>query len=325
MTAPEVLGIGAPFWDYILRVDEDFLASLTDSKGDVEIIDAATFRRIIDQSKASVTLCAGGSCANAIKGLARLGHSCAIMGKIGSDEAGKSLSKAMREMGIIPYLIPAQAPTGQVIALVTPDGERTMRDFLGASQEIRPEDLDPHRFEGVKWVHIEGYLLLRDGVVPRAMQLAKEAGARISFDLANYKLVHTYQKEIIGLVSNYVDLLFANQNETFALTKRDPERACDLLHTLCDVSVVSMGIDGCWVADGSGPMHCPAYPVKPIDTTGAGDLFAAGFLHGYLKGKPLATCAHMGAKVAAEVVQVLGAELPAVTWQKLQQELDISI
>ena len=269
------------------------------------MIDAATFRRIIDQSKAAVTLCAGGSCANAIKGLSRLGHSCGLLGKVGNDEAGKSFSKTMREMGIVPSLIPGQTSTGQVIALVTPDGERTMRDFLGASQEMRPEDLHPGAFEGVKWVHIEGYMLFREGVAERAMQLAKEAGARVSFDLANYELVHQYKETIISLVSKYVDLLFANQVETYALTKRDPQRACALLNDLCEVAVVSMGIEGCWIPDGEKVLHCPAYPVKPVDSTGAGDLFAAGFLHGYLTGKPLPLCAHFGAKVAAEVVQVL--------------------
>lgn len=316
----EVLGIGAPFWDYILRVSEDFLASLTPVKGGVDFIDAAAFRRIIDQSKIPVTLAAGGSCANAIKGLAQLGHRCALLGKVGADEAGKTFSKRMRELGIEPILIPSQAPTGQVIALVTPDGERTMRDFLGASQEMKAADLDPDAFTGVKWVHIEGYTLMREGVTARAMELAKAAGARISFDLANFELVHAYKSAIIDLVSKYVDVLFANGDEAKALTQRNPQRGCAIMRDLCEVAVVSLGKNGCWIANGVEQMHCPAYPLHPVDTTGAGDLFAAGFLHGYLQNKPLPLCAHYGAKIAAAVVQVMGAELPQVTWQALREE-----
>ncbi|MCE5318672.1 MAG: adenosine kinase [Parachlamydia sp.] len=318
----DILGIGAPFWDYILLVSEDFLSSLTQAKGGVDFIDATAFRRIIDQSKMPVTLAAGGSCANAIKGLAHLGHRCALLGKVGADEAGKTFSKRMRELDIVPMLIPGKAPTGQVIALVTPDGERTMRDFLGASQEMKPEDLDPDAFSGVKWVHIEGYMLMRKGVAARAMELAKAAGARISFDLANFELVLAYKSEIISLVSKYVDVLFANGDETRALTKRNPQKGCAIMRDLCEVAVVSMGKEGCWIADGIEEMHCPAYPVQPVDTTGAGDLFAAGFLHGYLRNKPLPLCAHYGAKIAAAVVQVMGAELPQVTWQALKEEFD---
>ncbi len=323
MSAPEVLGIGSPFWDYILRVSETFLDSNTKVKGGVEMIDATTFRRLIDKAETPVTLIAGGSCANVIKGLAHLGHSCALLGKVGSDEAGKIYIKRMRELGIVPLLIPAQAPTGQVIALVTPDGERTMRDFLGASSEMRPEDLSPDAFKGVKWVHIEGYTLLAEGVAARAMQLAKEAGAGISFDLANFELVQRFKSEIIALVSRYVDLLFCNEEEAKILTLRDPPGSCALLRDLCKIAVVSMGKEGCWVASEEGEIRCTAYPVAPLDSTGAGDLFAAGFLHGYLTDKPLSDCASAGAKVAAAVVQVLGAEIPAVTWQSLKSELSI--
>src|SRR5262249_10283051 len=112
-----------------------------------------------------------------------------------------------------------------------------------------------------------------------------------------------------------------NAKETYTLTKRDPERGCDILKNLCDVAVVSMGKEGCWVGEGAEMMRCLAYPVKPIDSTGAGDLFAAGFLHGYLTGQPLPTCADYGAKVAAQVVQVLGAEIPGATWNTIRQEL----
>lgn len=320
----EILGIGAPFWDYILRVSEDFLGSLTPVKGGIDFIDAAAFRRIIDQSGIPVTLVAGGSCANAIKGLSQLGHRCALLGKVGADEAGRTFSKRMRELGIVPILIPVQAPTGQVIALVTPDGERTMRDFLGASQEMRAADLEPAAFAGVKWVHIEGYTLMREGVAARAMELAKEAGARISFDLANFELVHAYKTEIISLVSKYVDVLFSNAEEAQALTSRNPQHGCSIMRDLCEVAVVSLGKGGCWIANGAGQMHCPAYPVQPVDTTGAGDLFAAGFLHGYINNKPLPLCANYGARVAAAVVQVMGAELPEATWQTLKQEFTAS-
>ena len=182
-------------------------------------------------------------------------------------------------------------------------------------------DLKREFFEGVKLVHIEGYTLLRGDLTLKAMEMAKQAGAKVSFDLASFELAGSFKKEIIDMLTHHVDILFANADETRSLTGLTPDQGCSMLKDLCDIAVVSLNKDGCLIGHGPEVMHCIAYPVEPLDTTGAGDLFAAGFLHGYLTGQSLPRCAHYGALTAAEVVQVFGAEIPDETWQHLRKKI----
>lgn len=321
MAEYEVLGIGAPFIDHIVQVNPQYALSLEGVKGGLEIIDYETLCEIIQTSGTTVKLLAGGSSANTIRTLAHLGHKCAMGGKIGTDRAGERFLKNLQDLGIKSFYIPSSTPTGQLVCLVTPDGERTFRDFLGAGREMRGEDLDPSLFEDVKLVHIEGYTLLNKGLTLRAMELAQDAGTKISFDLSNYELVSKHHEQIMHLLSNHVDILFANAKEVHALTGNEPKDGCKFLKSFCEIVVVSMNVDGCWIGNNQDLIHCDAYPVKALDSTGAGDVFAAGFLHGYLTGQPLVKCAHYGALIGAEVVQVFGTELPEATWDKLRKEI----
>ena len=317
----EVLAIGSPFLDHIIPVSEDYLASLPGGKGGMEEVDFSTFKRIIATAGPRTNLASGGSGANTIKGLSYLGHKCALAGKIGNDDAGITFIESIEKSGVISYLMPSGIHTGQIACLITPDGERTFRDYFGAGEKLHPDELKDEFFEGVKLVHIEGYTLLNERLVVRAMELAKKHGAKISFDLASFELAAQFRPQIVHLLSHHVAILFANTLETRALTGLDPERGCSILSDLCDIAVVLMGKDGCWVGGEDGLVRCPAYPVDPLDTTGAGDLFAAGFLHGYLSGKSYAESAHYGALVAAEVVQVYGAEIPETVWAELRTKV----
>lgn len=317
----EVLGIGSPLIDHIIPVSDEYLKSIPGSKGGMEGVDYPTFQKILKQAGPRARLTSGGSGANTIKGLANLGHRCALVGKIGLDEAGETFKKSIEALGIYPHLIPSSTHTGQIACLITPDGERTFRDFFGASQELRVEDLKEEFFHGVKLVHIEGYTILNEELTRRAMQLAKKHGAKVSFDLASFELAQNYRKLMVKLLAQHVHILFANTPETRSLTGLDPERGCSVLRDLCDIAVVLMGKEGCWVGSHQQLIRCPAYPVNPLDTTGAGDLFAAGFLHGYLTGKNLHEAAHYGALAAAEVVQVFGAEIPPEIWKDLRTKI----
>lgn len=322
MTPYEVLGIGAPFLDHVVPVSIEFVEQLSGQKGGMEVVDYETFCSIMARTEAPTSLIAGGSSANTIKGLANLGHNCALFGKIGTDPAGDKFLSGIKELGIIPLLTPTKTPTGQIACLVTPDGERTFRDYLGSGQELRAQDLYAELFEGVKLVHIEGYTLLNEDLTLRTMEYAKTKHAKISFDLGCFELAQKYKRQIMHLLSNHIDILFANAEEVKALTGHPPEHACAFLKDLCEVVVVSMGPEGCWIGNKEQTIRCYAYPVKPLDTTGAGDMFAAGFLHGYLLGKSLPECAHYGALIGAEVVQVFGAEIPSQTWNSLRNKID---
>jgi sugar/nucleoside kinase (ribokinase family) len=317
----EVLGIGAPLIDHVIIIDNGYLQAIQAEKGSMEAIEYRKFRHIIQHAKSEVKVRAGGSCSNTIKGLSRLGHMCALMGKIGEDDVGEVFLNSLQYAQVKSLLLRSSTPTGQLACLVSPDGERTFRDFLGASKEFIGDELSEDIFAGVKLVHIEGYTLLNPGLTLRAMELAKQAGAIVSFDLSNFEVVKKYREQIVHLLSQYVDIVFANAAETHALTQRDPERGCAILKDLCGLCVVLMGPDGCWIGSGYEMMRCYAYPQEPVDTTGAGDLFTAGFLHGFLAGKSLPMCAHYGALTSAAVVKIYGADIPDEIWDELRSEI----
>lgn len=317
----DILGIGAPIIDHVIPVAESYLQLLQAEKGSMKPVDYRSFRRILLENKTEINVKPGGSCANTIKGLARLGHSCVFLGKIGADRAAETFQQSLQKYNVRSLLQLSSTPTGQLACMVLPDGERTFRDFLGASKELNGAELSADMFKGVKWVHVEGYTLLNHNLTQRAMELAKEAGAKISFDLSNFEIVQQYKDQIVRLISRYVDIVFGNADEVRTLTGRDPENGCSLLKDICPIAVVLMGPDGCWIGSGTETLRCFAYPVIPLDTTGAGDLFMAGFLHGYLTGKSLPTCAHYGALVGAAVVQVYGADIPDDTWDSIKESL----
>lgn len=319
----EVLGIGAPIIDYVIEVSEEDLSTFSNGKGGMQVVNYQTFEKILHCASHPSEHFLGGSAANTIRGLANLGHSCAFTGKIGKDLAGRKFSEGMKTLGVhTKFLFSSDTPTAQVICLITPDKERTMRAFLGASGELEAEDLTPEMFEGVQLVHLEGYTLLKPKLARRAMEMAKAAGAIISFDLGSFEIVEANLDVIVELLSRYVTIVFANQDESHKLTQISPEKACSILKDFCDIAVVLLGKEGCLVGSGSKQIACSAFPVhSPIDTTGAGDLFASGFLHGYLRGHSLQDCAHFGALTGAAVVQVHGVEIPQPDWMLLKDKI----
>jgi sugar/nucleoside kinase (ribokinase family) len=313
-----VLGIGSPIIDLVLFVDDPFLIEISAHKGGMEIIDYHTLHRILEKSGQSPVPISGGSCSNTLKGLAHLGQTCSMIGRIGKDSLGQHFEQTMHSLQIRTHFSSSKTPTGQAACLITPDGERTFRTYVGAGAELRGKDLDPNLFKGVQLVHIEGYTLLCEDLTEKAMSLAKEADAKVSFDLASFELAESHREPIIDLLTKYVDVVFANELETLTLTGLFAERGCAVLKDICETVVVLQGDKGCWIGRGPVQIHCPAFPVNPIDTTGAGDTFASGFLHGYLQRAPLEECARFGAVAAREVVQVLGTEIPKEIWDRIK-------
>lgn len=317
----EILGIGTPIIDQVILVSDEFVSDILGQKGGSESVDYNTLIELIARTGKVPDLFIGGSTTNTIRGLTSLGRRCALFGKIGADEAGKKFRQEIERLGIIPHLLSGEQPTAQVACLISPDNERTMRSFLGAGIEMTPADLSPDLFRGVKLVHIEGYILAYGGLAKRAMELAKQAGAIISFDLSSYEITQAHKGVIIDLMSQYVDIVFANEEETKALTGLDPERGCDILKKICGVAVVKMGKQGSITGHKEIKIYQPSFDVHTLDTTGAGDLFASGFLHGYLSQKDLKECSRYGALVASEVVKIVGADIPTPTWHGIKKQL----
>ncbi len=318
----KILGIANPIVDYIMHVSDEYLSQITDLKGGMETISCSEFDRLLANKYFLTSISAGGSATNVMKGLARLGEKCAAAGKMGIDEAARQFLNNLEEYKITPLYLTSRTPTGKALCLVTPDGERTIRTYLGASVEMRADDLDPAIFRGVRLVHIEGYAILNEGVAERAMQMAHKAGAKISFDLANFEMVYDNKDLIFELLKKYVDILFANEKEVFALTGLEAEEGCAFLKNYCETVAVSRGKAGCVVSSKNSQLSYPAFAIEnPLDTTGAGDLFASGFLFGCLNDKSLEQCAYLGCSLGAAVVQVNGAEIPLSVWERLRTDL----
>lgn len=316
----EILCIGAPICDYVLRVSDEYLDSVPGTKEGMQRIDLATLHQLIQASGATPTRVAGGSGANTTKGLARLGHATALWGCIGTDAAAEYARKSLRAYGVTELLRTSTIPTTQVLCLVSPSGARTFRTYIGASREVSTADLHPALFEGVKLVHIEGYTITNHGILERAMQLAKAAGAMISYDIGSYELVMAQQNRILGFLQQFVDVVFCNRDEIAALLNQDPESGCARLRELCKIAIVLLGKNGCIVGSGTGQRSWPAYETKVLDTTGAGDLFASGFLHGLLIGSSLEDSARYGSVLGSSVIQAVGAEIPESTWKRIQEQ-----
>lgn len=315
----KLLGIGAAIADRILKISDEELARLPGRKGGMECVDYDAMQTILGACQSQVAFVPGGSCSNVMRGLRRLGHSCALISKVGDDAVGKQLSEALKAINIQDLYTTAHMPTSQVLCLVTPDGQRTCRCYLGATSEMSGAHLEYAHFTGTTLVHIEGYTMLNESLTAKAMEYAKRAGALVSFDLASFEIVETYRPQLLELLKEYVDVVFANQEETRMLCDDTPEASCRYLQELCKVAVVSMNKNGCWVGTEGRLQHCPAYPVEAVDSTGAGDLFASGFLHGYLTGQSVQACAHYGALLGAAVVQVYGGDLPPEQWRKTRK------
>ncbi|MFT4553305.1 MAG: sugar/nucleoside kinase (ribokinase family) [Chlamydiales bacterium] len=322
----DVIGLGAPVVDLVLQVSEDFLQGVGGIKGGQEPVDTVAIKKILETAVSEPLRAPGGSSTNTIKALANLGRKCAMIGMTGEDEEAVYFSSSLKQQNIVPLLSSSQSsPTAKVVCMVTPDGERTMRSNLGACVEMKPEYLKAEYFEYASLLHIEGYTLYNSPLPIRAMELAKEAGVKISLDLASFEIVHQFKDLITEILEKYVDIVFTNELEAEALTGKDEKTTCIYLSSLCEVAVVSIGKEGCYVAKEGEVKHFPAFPKEALDTTGAGDLFAGGFLHGYLDGESLELCARNGALLGAEAVQHLGAEVPASDWIKLRDQIAASV
>lgn len=319
----DVLGLGAPIVDHIVYVSEEDIAKLKGKKGGMETVDRKTFSELLRHTENGSKIIPGGCCSNTVRALARLGRRCSLIGKIGEDDIGKLLLEELKKLRVIPHYSTTSTPTAQVISFVTPDGERTCRSYLGACLEMNANGLDPKAFRNVNLVHIEGYTLLYPGLTKKTMEYAKQAGALISFDLANFEVIKHHYHELMELLRKYVTICLCNEEEAKALTSRPTvEEGCLALQKLCDIAVVHAGKKGAWAGFSDTLAFSPAIHVEHVkDTTAAGDMFAAGFLHGYLAEEPLETSLKYGNLLGAATVQVQGSQLSEEQWTELHKQI----
>jgi sugar/nucleoside kinase (ribokinase family) len=322
----DVLGIGNAIFDVLVQADEGFLAQHGMTKGGMALIDEARALAIY-KAMGPATEMSGGSAANTIVGIASLGARAAYVGKVKDDQIGRLYSHDIRAAKVaFETKAAAGGPaTGCSYILVTPDGERTMNTYLGAAQDLTPDDIDPAEIEASSIVYLEGYLWdpksAKEAFV-KASKIAHGADRQVALTLSDAFCVDRYRGEFRELMqSGTVDLIFANEAELHSLYETsDFDTALGQLRNDVKLGVVTRSEKGCVVASKSGVKAVPASPVdKVVDTTGAGDLFAAGFLFGLVRNAGHEDCGRLGALAAAEVIQHIGAR-PQVSLKELAQK-----
>jgi sugar/nucleoside kinase (ribokinase family) len=317
-----ILGIGNALVDILVLLNDDqIINDLKLPKGGMTLVDRAlsiTIQEKISHLKSKIST--GGSVANAINGIASLDISCGYIGAVGEDELGLLFQKDMLKKGIKTFLKKAELPTGRAVAFISPDGERTFATYLGAAVELGSGDIIADLFNGYDLFVIEGYLVFNNALIMSAASVAKSAGLKIALDLASFNVVEANLDAMNELIDNYVDIVFANEEEAKAFTGLNPEEALDNLANRCDIAVVKVGKEGAFIQQGKEKIHVPALGSEVIDTTGAGDYFAAGFLAGLAKGYDLTKSGKLGSILAGKVIGVVGAELSEADWAEIKEK-----
>jgi sugar/nucleoside kinase (ribokinase family) len=327
----DVLGIGNAIVDVLARAEDDFLQKQGMAKGTMALIDEKRADAIYDSMGPAVEI-SGGSAANTVVGVASLGGRAAFVGKVKDDEFGRTFAHDIRAAGVAFDTPPASAgpATARCYILVTPDGERTMNTYLGAAQDLHPNDIDPEAIAATGITYLEGYLWdpphAKEAFL-KAAKIAHGAGRIVALTLSDAFCVDRYRSEFLDLIrKKTVDLVFANERELHSLYETsDFDSAVDALRNDAQLAVVTRSEKGCIVVSREGTEAVKAAPIeKMVDATGAGDLFAAGFLVGLSRGAEHRDCARLGALAAAEVIQHIGAR-PETGLKALAQAAGFSL
>jgi len=327
----DVLGIGNAIVDVIARAEDDFLLRQGMHKGAMALIDEARAEAIYDAMGPAVEI-SGGSAANTVVGVAGFGARAAFVGKVKDDDLGRAFAHDIRAAGVAFDTPPAAdgPSTARSYIMVTPDGERTMNTYLGAAQDLHPNDVDPDAVAAAAITYLEGYLWdppRAKEAFRKAATVAHGAGRLVALTLSDAFCVDRYRAEFLDLIrTGTVDLVFANERELHSLYETaDFDTALAALRAEARLAVVTRSEKGCIVVDRTNTVAVPANPVeRVVDATGAGDLFAAGFLFGLAGGRDHLTCARLGVLAASEVIQHLGAR-PEVSLKDLAQQSGLPV
>lgn len=309
----DVTGIGNAIVDVIAHADDAFLAANTIEKGAMTLIDTARAEELYGRMGPGVEI-SGGSAGNTMAGIAALGGRGAYIGKVADDQLGAVFRHDIRAAGVhfACQPLPGGAPTARCLILVTPDAQRSMNTYLGACVELGPEDIDEQLIRNSHVTYMEGYLWdppRAKEAFRKAAAIAHGAGRKVSLSLSDSFCVHRHHAEFLDLVENHVDILFANEHEIGALYGTDRfDEALAAVKRLGKVAALTRSEKGAVIVAGGEVIEVKAEPVaKVIDTTGAGDLYASGFLYGWTRGLAPAVCGRLGAIAAAEVISHVGA------------------
>ena len=316
----KIIGLGNALVDVLATLDSDEILTKMDlPKGSMTLIDEDKLLKINEEfSRMKTHLATGGSAGNAIRGMAQLGAGTGFIGKINNDSYGNFFRESLLKHGTeADLLVSDTLPSGVASTFISPDGERTFGTYLGAASTLKAEELSLEMFKGYTYLFIEGYLVQEHDMILRAIELAKEAGLQVCLDMASYNVVESNLEFLREFVKNYVDIVFANAEEAFAFTGKQDKEAVAEIASMCDIAAVKVGKHGSFIQSGDEFHTIGAAKVNCIDSTGAGDLYAAGFLYGYARDLSLDKCAKIGTICAGNVIQTIGAKIDDRIWKSI--------
>jgi sugar/nucleoside kinase (ribokinase family) len=320
----KVIGMGNALVDVMTILETDrTLDEFALPKGSMQLVSKEFSNRLLAGTLGLQKIqSSGGSAANTVHGLANLGIETGFVGKIGKDNLGRFFEQDLVDNRINPILFHDLEETGRSIALISKDSERTMATFLGAADDLHEEDISSDLFAGYHFFHVEGYLVQNRELIRKALRLADANGMKISIDMASYNVVTENRDFFEEIIREYVDIVLANESEAESLTGKKPEEALSLMSSMADVAVIKLGRNGSLLRTGSKEYNIPIEKVTSIDSTGAGDLYAAGFLYGMCMEQSLETCGRAGAILGAHVTGVIGAKMDAETWNRVREKVE---
>jgi len=317
----QMIGVGSPVVDFVTEIEEILLQDIPGKKGGMQLVDAPTLQSLLQQVDGRTIMAPGGSAGNTTFALVRMGMRCGFLGKVGHDANGAYYRELFQEIGGdgSRFKTDGCKPTACCLSLVTPDSERTLRTHLGAAADFAPHDIGREEFQGCRHVHLEGYLLFNRELVVEILEAARAQNCTTSLDLGSFEVVEAGSDILADILEKYVDIVFANEQEAAAFCgDADPQTGLDALGCLCPVAAVKIGVQGAWLKDSQGAVHVPALPAEnPVDTTGAGDYWAAGFLFGHLNNYSLVQSGRLGALLGSRVVEHMGAYLDRSAWNRI--------
>ncbi|HKK99642.1 MAG TPA: adenosine kinase [Desulfotignum sp.] len=315
-----ITGVGSALVDILINETDDFLNMLDKKKGGMTLVEAADIDHILAKTDVPPVVVPGGAACNTIIGVGRLGGAARFIGRRGQDNFGILFEDALRSARVEPVLTLSSSPTGSVISVITPDAQRSMFTYLGASTEMDPARITPDLFTDTAISIIEGYLLFNPDLLMASVQSAKKAGSLVALDLASFEVVNACRPILGDVIREYVDILIANEDEAAAFTGfTQEEKAIDALSQHVTYAVLKLGKRGSCVSFDNTVTRIAAKTDRPPkDTTGAGDLWAAGFLFGIANGFSIEKSGALASACGYEVCQVVGAQIPKQKWEKIR-------
>lgn len=320
----KIIGIGNALVDALVTLSNDkLLQQFGLPKGGMTLIGNEEQHNIqVLFASLDVQRATGGSAGNTMLALANLGTKPGFIGAVGDDTTGHFFVDNCTTRGITPYIVRLSQQSGIAYTFISPDGERTFATYLGAAALFGPENLTAEMFAGYDYLYVEGYLVQNHALILRAVELAKEIGMKVCLDLASYNIVAADHEFFTQLVTEYVDIVFANEEEARAFSASDPATALEHLHSLCEVAIVKLGAAGSIAMSKGKKIFSPAMMVdKVVDTTAAGDFFAAGVMYGLMNDYSLKQCVEIGSLLSGHVIQTVGTRLSEEVWNKLKTEI----